>query len=94
MTKHYEEFTRGRLSDILGALNNRTDIKGECTLLIAGQADEGPSSWEDAREAIRRGLSSSSKGLSDLAKEVAATHGLPRNAVYLEVVKIKAELNE
>ncbi|MGE5259139.1 MAG: 16S rRNA (cytidine(1402)-2'-O)-methyltransferase [Hyphomicrobiales bacterium] len=94
MTKHYEEFTRGRLSEILETLTNRSDIKGECTLLIAGRADEGPSSWEDAREDIRRGLSSPSKGLSELAKEVAAAHRLPRKAVYLETVKIKAELNE
>jgi 16S rRNA (cytidine1402-2'-O)-methyltransferase len=94
MTKPYEEFTRGRLSDILETLNNRSDIKGECTLLIAGRADEGPSSWEDAREDIRRGLSSPSKGLPELAKEVAAAHRLPRQAVYSETVKIKAELNE
>ncbi len=93
MTKRYEEFIRGPLSEILENLKNRADLKGECTLLIAGRADDGPSSWEDAREAIRRGLSSSSKGLSDLAKEVAATHGLPRKAVYSETVKIKAELN-
>jgi len=94
MTKHYEEFTRGRLSEILEALNNRTDLKGECTLLIAGRADAGPSSWEGAREDIRRGLSSPSQGLSELVKEVAATHGLPRKAVYSETLKIKAELNE
>jgi len=94
MTKRYEEFIRGRLSDIRENLNNRTDIKGECTLLIAGRADEGPSSWEDAREDIRRGLSSPIKGLAELVKDVAAAHGLPRRAVYAETVKIKAELND
>jgi 16S rRNA (cytidine1402-2'-O)-methyltransferase len=94
MTKRYEEFIRGSLSEILENLNNRTDIKGECTLLIAGRADEGPSSWEEAREDIRRGLSSPSKGLSELVKEVARTHALPRKSVYSETVKIKAELNE
>jgi 16S rRNA (cytidine1402-2'-O)-methyltransferase len=94
MTKRYEEFIRGGLSEILENLNRRADIKGECTLLIAGRADEGPSSWEEAREEIRRGLSSPSKGVAELAKEVARAHGLPRQAVYTEAMKIKAELTE
>jgi 16S rRNA (cytidine1402-2'-O)-methyltransferase len=94
MTKRFEEFIRGRLTEIMENLNLRAEVKGECTLLIAGRADEAPSSWEDAREDIRRGLSSPSKGLAGLAKEVAAAHGLPRKAVYSEAVKIKAELNE
>ena len=94
MTKRYEEFIRGGLSEILENLSRRTDIKGECTLLIAGRADEGPSSWEEVREDIRRGLSSPSKGFAELAKDVAHTHGLPRQAVYTEALRIKAELKE
>ena len=94
MTKRYEEFIRGGLSEILENLSRRTDIKGECTLLIAGRADEGPSSWEEVREDIRRGLSSPSKGVAELAKDVAHTHGLPRQAVYTEALRIKAELKE
>jgi 16S rRNA (cytidine1402-2'-O)-methyltransferase len=94
MTKRYEEFIRGGLSEILENLSRRTDIKGECTLLIAGRADEGPSSWEEVREDIRRGLSSPSKGVAELAKDVAHTHGLPRQAVYTEAMRIKAELKE
>jgi 16S rRNA (cytidine1402-2'-O)-methyltransferase len=94
MTKRYEEFIRGGLSEILENLNRRSDIKGECTLLIAGRADEEPSSWEEAREDIRRRLSSPSRGVAQLAKEVANTHGLPRKAVYTEALKIKAQLEE
>ena len=94
MTKRYEEFIRGGLSEILENLSRRTDIKGECTLLIAGRADEGPSSWEEVREDIRRGLSSPSKGVAELAKDVAHTHGMPRQAVYTEALRIKAELKE
>jgi len=94
MTKRYEEFIRGHLSEILEKLNRRADIKGECTLIVAGSADEGPSSWERARDDIRRGVSSPSKAVAELAKEVAHTHGLPRQAVYTEAVKIKAQLTE
>ncbi len=94
MTKRYEEFIRGHLSEIQATLNRRADIKGECTLIVAGSADEGPSSWERAREEIRRGVSSPSKAVAQLAKEVAHAHGLPRQAVYAEAMKIKAELTE
>ncbi len=36
MTKLHEEFLRGRLSEIAQTLQVRTGIKGECTLLVAG----------------------------------------------------------
>ncbi len=91
LTKRYEEFIRGDLADILAALKARGDIKGECTLLVAGRAEEGAGSWAEAQEAIRRGLATRSKGLSELAREVAHTYGLPRQAVYEEALTIRAE---
>jgi 16S rRNA (cytidine1402-2'-O)-methyltransferase len=91
LTKRYEEFVRGGLGDILATVKTRSEIKGECTLLVAGRAEEGAASWADAREDIRRGLASGSKGLSDLAREVAHTHGLPRQAVYEEALRLKSE---
>ena len=92
MTKLHEEFIRGRLSEILNSLRSRPDVKGECTLLVAGRAEAEPSPWEAVREDLRRGLKSRSKGLSELAREVAHRHGLPRQAAYAEALKIKAEL--
>jgi len=91
LTKRYEEFVRGGLGDILETLRRRGDIKGECTLLVAGRAEEEAVSWAEAREAIRRGLATRSKGLSELAREVAHAHGLPRQAVYEEALAIKSE---
>jgi 16S rRNA (cytidine1402-2'-O)-methyltransferase len=92
MTKLHEEFVRGRLSEIRDALRSRSEVKGECTLLVAGRTEAGPSAWEAAREDLRRGLRSRSKGISELAREVAHGHGLPRQAAYAEALKIKAEL--
>ena len=92
MTKLHEEFIRGRLSEVLADLRRRAGIKGECTLLVAGRTEAGPSAWEAAREDLRRGLRSRSKGISELAREVAHGHGLPRQAAYAEALKIKAEL--
>jgi len=91
LTKRYEEFVRGGLGDILAELTQRGDIKGECTLLVAGRAEEGASSWAEAREDIRRGLETGTMGLSELARGVAHTHGLPRQAVYEEALKLKSE---
>jgi 16S rRNA (cytidine1402-2'-O)-methyltransferase len=92
MTKLHEEFIRGRLSEIRDALRSRSEVKGECTLLVSGRTEAGPSAWEAAREDLRRGLRSRSKGISELAREVAHCHGLPRQAAYAEALKIKAEL--
>jgi 16S rRNA (cytidine1402-2'-O)-methyltransferase len=91
LTKRYEEFVRGGLEDILAELKQRSDVKGECTLLVAGRAEEGTTSWADAREDIRRGLAAGSMGLSELAREVAHAHGLPRQAVYEAALKMKSE---
>jgi 16S rRNA (cytidine1402-2'-O)-methyltransferase len=93
MTKLHEEFIRGRLSEILAAIEGRAGLKGECTLLIAGRtADAAPSSaWEAAREALGAGLSAGSRGLSELAREVARLYSLPRQAVYAEALKIQAQ---
>jgi 16S rRNA (cytidine1402-2'-O)-methyltransferase len=93
MTKLHEEFIRGRLSEVLATLRGRAVLKGECTLLISGRTDAaGLSSWEAAREALCAGVRAGSQGLSELAREVARIHGLPRQAAYAEALKIKAEL--
>lgn len=92
MTKLHEEFIRGRLSELLAALRSRTEVKGECTLLVAGRTDAGPTSLEAVREDLRRQLPSGSKGLSELAREMAHRYGLPRQAAYAEALKIRAEL--
>jgi 16S rRNA (cytidine1402-2'-O)-methyltransferase len=92
MTKLHEEFIRGRLSELLAVLKARGEVKGECTLLVAGRTGAEPFSRDAAREDLRRALTSGSRGLSELAREVAHCHGLPRQAVYAEAMKIKAQL--
>jgi 16S rRNA (cytidine1402-2'-O)-methyltransferase len=94
MTKIHEEFIRGRLSEILEILKSRTDIKGECTLLISGGIEQEPASWDTALEMIRRELAVGSKGFAEIVKDVAHRTGLPRKEVYSEAIQIKAELTE
>jgi 16S rRNA (cytidine1402-2'-O)-methyltransferase len=91
LTKIHEEFIRGRLSGILETLQARPEVKGECTLLLSGAEPREPLPWDEAREEIRRALASASGGISELARELAHKHGLPRKAVYAEAMRIKAE---
>jgi 16S rRNA (cytidine1402-2'-O)-methyltransferase len=92
MTKLHEEFLRGRLSEIVIQLKHRTDIKGECTLLVAG-CDKGESqSWEVVRQQIRTAVINRSDSLSVIAREIAAKSGISKNKIYTQALKIKKEL--
>jgi len=91
LTKIHEEFIRGKLSGILETLKARPEVKGECTLLLAGAKPREMLPWDEVQEDIRRALASACGGLSELARELAHKHGLPRKAVYAEAMRIKAE---
>ncbi len=91
MTKLYEEFLRGRLSTIHEALAGRSEIKGECTLILAGPDEAAPRPQEELQEEIRRALAAGTESLSELARDLARRHGLPKQAVYAEAMKIKTE---
>ena len=51
MTKRYEEFIRGSISEMLADLSGRREIKGECTLVFSGKnkdnllSAEVPGKW-------------------------------------------------
>ncbi|MCU0561955.1 MAG: 16S rRNA (cytidine(1402)-2'-O)-methyltransferase [Desulfobacterales bacterium] len=91
MTKLHEEFLRGRLSALQAALTDRADIKGECTLLLAGAQAPSLPPREALAEEIRRALASEPRSLPELARELAQRHGLPKKAVYAAAMQIKTE---
>ncbi len=91
MTKVFEEFLRGRLSAIEAALADRDEIKGECTLILAGPEDPCLEPREELPQAIRRALAAGGGSLSELARELARRYGLPRQTVYAEAMRIKTE---
>jgi 16S rRNA (cytidine1402-2'-O)-methyltransferase len=93
MTKLHEEFLRGRLSAIQAALVDRAEIKGECTLILAAAEPPLALPGEALGEELRRALASGPRSLSELARELAQRHGLPKKVVYTEAMKIKAEKN-
>lgn len=89
MTKRYEEFIRGLLSDIRKNLKKRPSIKGELTLLVAGNDSSAPVSMDAVRDDIIKCLKGKETRLSDLARMLSKKHNLPKNIIYDEALKIK-----
>jgi len=92
ITKLHEEIVRGRLSEIAGRLSSRSEIKGECTLLVAGSSGEEHLSWQDIQQQIKDRIEQGHGSLSDIAREAAAASGIAKNRIYAEVLKISKEL--
>ncbi|MBU1712497.1 MAG: 16S rRNA (cytidine(1402)-2'-O)-methyltransferase [Proteobacteria bacterium] len=91
ITKIHEEFIRGTLSEILTVLKQRSEIKGECTLLVSGFEENEVSSPELVTKELKEGIFSNKKPLSVLAKETAKKFGLPKKTIYEEALRIKNE---
>ena len=94
MTKLHEEFLRGTLSEIADQLAERDTIKGECTLLVAGNKSKSPVPEEAVRDALIDALTIQERPLSTIVKEVAGQLGVSRNQVYREALKIQSETDD
>jgi 16S rRNA (cytidine1402-2'-O)-methyltransferase len=93
MTKTYEEFLRGNLSEILDNLKNRPAVKGEITLLIEKkQKDDAAALLDVVREELRIRLAAKDETLSSIVKKTSAKYGLPKKLVYSEALKINERL--
>jgi len=90
MTKRHEEFIRGDLSQLLDVLADRPEIKGECTLVVEGGADQEIPAADALREEIIQGLHRNGIRLSSLVKNIAERYGLPRKQIYDQALKIKS----
>ena len=90
MTKRHEEFVRGNLSGILDVLAGRPEIKGECTLVVKGGAEQKTPDADVLREEIIQGLHGDGLRLSGLVKNIAERYGLPKKQIYTEALKIKS----
>ena len=94
MTKVHEEFMRGKLSHLADTLKNRSDIKGECTLLVTGNIEKERISREQLTHEISTALQSQALKASELARQLSKKYQLPRNSVYEEVLRIRREKSE
>ena len=91
MTKLHEEFIRGSVSEILETIRARPQIKGECTLLVAGRQPEGEAVGRAIVKAeIKTALAKQQSGLSEIARTIAKKYGLSKNEVYQIALKLRA----
>jgi len=91
MTKLHEEFVRGLLSEIIVKLKKRPQIKGECTLLVAGRKEKETISWEEVRIEIRSALESNEIKVSEIAKHLAKKYHLPKKKIYKETLRLRGD---
>jgi len=90
LTKMYERFFRGNLSEAL-TFFKKEPARGEFTIVVAGaQPEEGRWGPEQVLKALRDGLGTE-QAPSQLARRVAAEAGWPRNEVYDLLREIRKE---
>ena len=94
MTKLHEEFIRGSVSEILATIKKQPNVKGECTLLIAGREEKEEINSEIIEGEIKAALEKQEGGLSEITRLIAKKYGLPKNKVYDLALKIKGQRSE
>lgn len=92
MTKPHEEFIRGTLSEIRNKLLQRTDVKGECTLLVSGAGLQSNRLPSEALAKLKQGLQASDLPFSALVKTIARSYDIPKNRVYAAALAIRQSI--
>jgi len=87
LTKIYEEYRRGALSEVLDYYKNKS-IKGEITLIIEGYKSEDASfSWEEIEDRVAS-LINMGSSKKEAIKEAAGEYGISRRELYNRVMKV------
>jgi 16S rRNA (cytidine1402-2'-O)-methyltransferase len=94
MTKLHEEFLRGRLSELIALLEERSNIKGECTLVVSGSPSDTAEATTVLYEKLTNRLKQKKVTLSEVVREVVRETGLPRKIVYGAALEIKRNLKQ
>ena len=94
MTKLHEEFIRGSVSQILTSMKKQANVKGECTLLVAGREEKEAVDSEIVEGEIKAALEKQQSGLSAITRIIAKKYGLPKNEIYDLALKVKSQMSE
>jgi len=90
VTKIHEEFLRGKAAEVLAELKNRSEVKGEITLLIAkGDDHEASRPAESVAVRIRELMQSAEVEEKDALKQAAKEFGLSKSEAYREWQRAK-----
>ncbi|WP_339148287.1 MULTISPECIES: 16S rRNA (cytidine(1402)-2'-O)-methyltransferase [unclassified Sutcliffiella] len=87
LTKKFEEFTRGNISDVL-ALYEEQGIKGECCIIIEGSSEEAKEDeeawWKDLSllEHVQQVMDTEGCSSKEAIKQVSKERNIPKRDVY------------
>jgi 16S rRNA (cytidine1402-2'-O)-methyltransferase len=88
MTKLYEENIRGTISQVLENLQERSEVKGEITLVIAGATQRQAADETQIRDEIRRELGKGNAGVSEISRDISTRHGISKKIIYQTALDI------
>ena len=89
LTKPHERYQRGQLSALIAELEEESEVRGECTVLIGGEtgrAAAGVGAEDDARLLLAGGAPP--RAVQDL---LVARHGLARRDAYAVVLRLRRQ---
>jgi len=93
LTKVYEEIRRGSLEEVLTKIE-QDEIKGEVTVVMAGNTDEASIDSRTIREALREYRKISGVSWKEAVERVTEDVGAPKREVYREGLKMKEEMEK
>jgi 16S rRNA (cytidine1402-2'-O)-methyltransferase len=88
VSKVYEEFLRGRVSEVIYQLAGR-DVKGEVTIVMHGSTGEARVTEEQLRSDIQR-LISEGVGVKEISQLFGERYGLSKREVYRLTLAVKS----
>jgi 16S rRNA (cytidine1402-2'-O)-methyltransferase len=86
ITKKFEEFARGQLSELEVRFREQ-EPRGECVILVAGAGDEPDEPAADP-DALVAALLAEGKSARDTAREAAERYGIPRKEAYARALRL------
>lgn len=88
LTKVYEEFLRGRVSEVIGMIEGRA-VKGEIVLMIAPEPADAAREPELVPTLLERYLEGEGLSVKDAVRRVSDETGEARSRVYQEALKLR-----
>jgi 16S rRNA (cytidine1402-2'-O)-methyltransferase len=89
ITKVFEETLRGTLSEVLARIAGK-EVRGEITVVVAGNAEQDPADTRTIQEALRE-YSEAGVSRKEAVERVAEELGAPKREVYRESLKMKED---
>ncbi len=93
ITKMYEEFLRGTISEILRKINE-IEVKGEITVILSGNTDQEIVDSQTIRVALRHCTVEAGLSWKEAVDRVSEDLGAAKRKVYQEALKIKSQNEE